>query len=68
VANVLIKPGDTKVVFGLADFLDSKKQTMPDWSNVYTLRLEFIQKGKSIPQKGNPMLQSLEWTAAKAEK
>lgn len=68
VANVLIKPGDTKVVFGLADFLDSKKQTMPDWSNVSTLRLEFIQKGKSIPLKGNPMLQSLEWTAAKAEK
>ncbi len=68
VANVLIKPGETKVVFGLADFLDSKKQTMPDWSNVSTLRLEFIQKGKSIPLKGNPMLQSLEWTAAKAEK
>ena len=68
VANVLIKPGDTKVVFGLADFLDSKKQTMPDWSNVSTLRLDFIQKGKSIPLKGNPMLQALEWTAAKAEK
>ena len=68
VASVLIKPGDTKVVFGLADFLDSKKQTMPDWSNVSTLRLEFIQKGKSIPLKGNSMLQSLEWTAAKAEK
>ena len=68
VANVLIKPGDTKVVFGLADFLDSKKQTMPDWSNVSTLTLEVIQKGKSIPLKGNTMLQSLEWTAAKAEK
>ena len=68
VANVLIKPGDTKVVVGLADFLDSKKQTMPDWSNVSTLTLEFIQKGKSIPLKGNPMLQSLEWTAGKAEK
>lgn len=68
VANVLIKPGDTKVVVGLADFLDSKKQTMPDWSNVSTLRLDFIQKRQSIPLKGNPMLQSLEWTAAKAEK
>jgi hypothetical protein len=41
---------------------------MPDWSNVSTLTLEFIQKGKSIPLKGNPMLQSLEWTAGKAEK
>jgi len=68
VASVLIKPGDTKVVVGLADFIDSKKQTMPDWSNVSTLTLEFIQKGKSIPLKGNPMLQSLEWTAGKAEK
>jgi hypothetical protein len=68
VASVLIKPGDTEVVVGLADFLDSKKQSMPDWSNVSTLSLEFIQQGKSIPLKGNPMLQSLEWTAAKAEK
>lgn len=68
VANLLTKLGDTEVVVGLADFLDSKKQTMPDWSNVSTLTLEFIQKGKSIPLKGNPMLQSLEWTAGKAEK
>jgi hypothetical protein len=68
VANVLIKPGDTKVVVGLADFLDSKKQSMPDWSNVSTLRLDVIQKGKSIPLKGNPMLQSLDWTAPKADK
>ncbi len=67
-ASHFIKPGDTKVVVGLADFLDSKKQTMPDWSNVSTLTLEFIQKGKSIPLKGNTMLQSLEWTAGKAEK
>jgi len=68
VANVLIKPGDTKVVVGLADFLDSKKQTMPDWSNISTLRLDVIQNGKSIPLKGNPMLQSLDWTAAKVER
>ena len=68
VANLLTKLGDTEVVVGLADFLDSKKQTMPDWSNVSTLRLDFIQKRQSIPLKGNPMLQSLEWTAAKAEK
>jgi dienelactone hydrolase len=68
VANVFIKPGDTKVVVGLADFLDSEKQSMPDWSNITTLGLEFMQQGKSIPLKGNPMLQSLEWTAAKAEK
>jgi hypothetical protein len=66
VANVLIKPGDTKVVVALADFLDSKKQTMPDWSNITTITLDVIQKGKSIPLKGNPMLQSLDWTAAKA--
>jgi hypothetical protein len=68
VANVLIKPGDTKVVVGLADFLDSKKQTMPDWSNISTLRLDVIQNGKSIPLKGNPMLQSLDWSAAKVER
>ncbi|MCX6858366.1 MAG: hypothetical protein NTV80_26095, partial [Verrucomicrobia bacterium] len=68
VANVLIKPGDTKVVVALADFLDSKKQTMPDWSNVSTLSLDVIQKGKAISLSGNPILQSLDWTAAKAEK
>jgi hypothetical protein len=68
VANVLIKPGDTKVVVGLADFLDSKKQSMPDWSNITTLSLDVIQKGQGIPLKGNPMLQSLGWTAAKEGK
>ena len=66
VANVLTKPGDIQVVVGLADFLDSKKQSMPDWSNITTLSLDVIQKGKAIPLKGNPILQSLDWTAAKA--
>ena len=44
VANVLTKPGDIRVVVGLADFLDSKKQPMPDWSNITTLSLDVIQK------------------------
>ena len=68
VANVLTKPGDIQVVVGLADFLDSKKQPMPDWSNITTLSLDVIQKGKAIPLRGNPLLQSLDWAAAKAEK
>lgn len=65
VASVLLQPGDTEVIVGAADFHGSKKQEMTDWNNISTLTLEFIQQGKSMHLKGNPMLQSLEWTVAK---
>jgi hypothetical protein len=65
VANVLAKPDDIEIVVGLADFLDSQKHPMPDWSNITTLSLDVIHQGKSIPLKGNPMLRSLEWADAR---
>lgn len=65
-ANVLTKPGDTKVIVSVGDFHDSKKQAMTDWSNIAALSLDLIQQGKAMQLKGNRMLQSLEWTSIKA--
>lgn len=64
-ANVLTKPGDTEVVVGIADFKNSEKQAMTDWTNIATVSLDLIQHGKPLPLQGSPILQSLEWTFTK---
>jgi len=65
VANLLTQPGESEFVFSLAQFLNAGKQPMPDWTNITTLSLDIIQSGVPLKLRGNPILQSLDWTTAK---
>lgn len=66
-ASVLIAPGENEIELRVADFKDSKKQAMTDWTNIATLSLEAINNGAPIQLQSNPMLQSLEWTSADSQ-
>jgi hypothetical protein len=70
VADKLLAPGQTEVIFALPDFLEMKdgaRNAAQDWRNVSILTLDIIDQGRHLRLQGNPILQSLEWTDAPKE-
>lgn len=71
-ANVLTKPGQTEVIFALADFTvikvtkEGDKVPMKDWENVATLSLEIIDQGRPLKLSGGTLPKSLDWVDAPA--
>ena len=69
-ANALTKPGQTEVIFTVADFADNKsakegdKVLMKDWGNVASLSLEIIDQGRPLKLNGSTLPKSLDWVAA----
>lgn len=65
-ANFLAQPGQQEVVVRLADFLDAEKAPMTDWHRIATLSLEVIHQGRALPLREQPLVDTVEWTAAPA--